>query len=259
MKFTAKLAVTCALSLVSGLQVAVAAVTCVENKATGKFVQQSANKAPGSCDAHLAMNMVSSAQDIEDLAAGSGTKVINGVIVTNAAKPFRTTPASEQVKAERPAPAIGASRVIETPEEMSLPGTPVRPAVASRPIETPAAMSLPGSPAKPVLAKAEPAKASQFDANSKADWVLKASYSTLEEALEDFAKRVNYEVVYEAREFPLGLKRDITIARGASFWEVLRVLGETYRKSDGAFQILPTKFNQIVVLPMGQNTANGQR
>ena len=91
------------------------------------------------------------------------------------------------------------------------------------------------------------------------DWVLKATYNTLEEALEDFASRVDYEVVYEAREFPLELKRDITIARGVSFWEALRVLGETYRKSDGAFQILPTKFNQIVVLPMSQTAATGQR
>lgn len=65
-------------------------------------------------------------------------------------------------------------------------------------------------------------------------------------------------MVYEAREFPLGLKRDMTIAANADFWEALRVLGEAYRKSDAAFQILPTRFRQIVVLPMGQETAGAQ-
>ena len=68
----------------------------------------------------------------------------------------------------------------------------------------------------------------------------------------------NFELVYEAREFALNLRRDITIARNADFWEALRVIGETYRKSDGAFQVLPTEFKQIVILPMGQNTVATQ-
>lgn len=90
----------------------------------------------------------------------------------------------------------------------------------------------------------------------KRDWVLKTSHATLEEALAEFAARVDYEVVYENRELHLNLKRDMPIARGADFWEMLAVLGEAYRKSDAAFQIIPTKFKQIVVVPMGQeNTA----
>lgn len=86
----------------------------------------------------------------------------------------------------------------------------------------------------------------------KRDWVLRTSYATLEEALIDFASRVDYEVIYENRELHLNLKRDMPIARGADFWEMLGVLGEAYRKSDAAFQIIPTKFKQIVVVPMGQ-------
>lgn len=95
-------------------------------------------------------------------------------------------------------------------------------------------------------------------AGLRRDWVLKADYQTLEEAIVAFAAEVGYEVVYEAREFPLELKRDMTIAANADFWEALRVLGEAYRKSDAAFQILPTRFRQIVVVPMGQESAGGQ-
>lgn len=93
----------------------------------------------------------------------------------------------------------------------------------------------------------------------KRDWVLRAdAHNTLEEALDEFAARVDFELIYEAREFALNLRRDITIARDADFWEALRVIGETYRKSDGAFQVLPTEFKQIVILPMGQNTVATQ-
>jgi hypothetical protein len=95
-------------------------------------------------------------------------------------------------------------------------------------------------------------------ADARRNWVLKSNFQTLEEAIEAFAAQVDYEVIYEAREFPLELKRDMTIAANADFWEALRVLGEAYRKSDGAFQILPTRFRQIVVLPMGQEAAVGQ-
>jgi hypothetical protein len=110
---------------------------------------------------------------------------------------------------------------------------------------------------KPAVAKpTQPAPAPLPPDKLKRDWVLRVdAHNTLEDALEEFAARVDYELVYEAREFTLNLKRDITIARGADFWEALRVLGETYRKSDGAFQVLPTDFKQIVILPMGQNTA----
>lgn len=109
------------------------------------------------------------------------------------------------------------------------------------------------------LAGAVQAPVARLNANSKREWILKTDYHTLEEAIEDFAAQVDYEVIYEAREFPLELRRDMTIAKNADFWEALRVLGETYRKSDGAFQILPTKFKQIVVVPMGQEATADQR
>lgn len=98
-----------------------------------------------------------------------------------------------------------------------------------------------------------------FDLNTKHDWTIRTDHHTLEEVIADFASQVDYEVVYEAREFPLDLHRDLTIAKNANFWEALRVLGETYRNSDGAFQILPTKFKQIVVIPMGQSTTDAQK
>jgi hypothetical protein len=120
-----------------------------------------------------------------------------------------------------------------------------------------------GSSAVPVAGSAQNAVAPAAPVVSadklKRDWVLRAdAHNTLEEALEEFAARVDFELVYEAREFSLNLRRDITIARNADFWEALRVIGETYRKSDGAFQVLPTEFKQIVILPMGQNTVATQ-
>jgi hypothetical protein len=141
-------------------------------------------------------------------------------------------PASPEAAPATAAKVAGASRVEESPEELALPGKPVKPL---------------------------PETAAMSGEKAKRNWILKTDYHTLEEAIEDFAARVDYEVIYEAREFPLDLKRDLTIARDADFWEALRVLGETYRKSDGAFQILPTKFKQIVVVPMGQETTGGQQ
>jgi hypothetical protein len=128
---------------------------------------------------------------------------------------------------------------------------------------TPSASRVQEQQLQPALAavpvKPAPSRAARVGAETKRNWVLKTSFQTLEEAIEDFAAQIDYEVIYEAREFPLGLKRDLTIATDADFWEALRVLGETYRKSDGAFQILPTKFKQIVVVPMGQDATAGER
>jgi hypothetical protein len=218
------------------------AVTCVLNKDSKKFESSAAKQAkdpkavPSPCDADAAKQTL---EGIQLAINSAGTKLVNPTVIVNTEK----LPLPAPVPQFRPV-TPDASRVVETPAEMRVPGTPVKPTVSA--------------PA-PTLAKVEPAKPLRPNADTKMDWVLKASFNTLEEALEDFASRVDYEVVYEAREFPLELKRDITIARGASFWEALRVLGDTYRKSDGAFQILPTKFNQIVVLPMGHTAATGQR
>ena len=102
MKAMVKLALMSALYSLFGVHSVEAAVTCVENKSTGKFEEKAGGKRPtGECEAQTAMNMASSVSDIEDLSATDGTKVIGGVIVTNAAKPF----ASEPAKAVRPMPA----------------------------------------------------------------------------------------------------------------------------------------------------------
>lgn len=206
------------------------AVTCVLNKDSKKFESSAAKQAndskaaPSLCDADAAKQTL---EGIQLAINTAGAKLVNPTVIVNA----------EKLPLPKPEPLF----------------RPVTPDAAGMALTATSATSA------SMLAKIEPAKPTRPDANTKMDWVLKATYSTLEEALEDFASRVDYEVVYEAREFPLGLKRDLTIARGVSFWEALRVLGETYRKSDGAFQILPTKFNQIVVLPMGQTAAIGQR
>lgn len=100
MKAMAKLALMCALCVLSGLRFAGAAVTCVENKSTGKFEEKGGAKRPtGECEAQASMNMVSSVAEIEDLSASEGTRVIGGVIVTNASKPFGTVPPAK-AKAE---------------------------------------------------------------------------------------------------------------------------------------------------------------
>lgn len=214
------------------------AVTCVLNKDSQKFENSAAKQmkdpkaVPSLCDADAAKQTL---EGIQLAINSAGAKLVNPTVIVNTDK----LPLPEPAKQFRPV-TPDASRVVETPAEMRIPGKPVK-AVAVAPVAT--------------LAKIEPTKPLRPNADTKKDWVLKASFNTLEEALEDFASSVDYEVVYEAREFPLELKRDITIARGVTFWEALRVLGETYRKSDGAFQILPTKFNQIVVLPKGQTAA----
>lgn len=102
MKAKVKLVLLCALSVVFVAQAANAAVTCVENKTTGKFEERSSNrKSSGECDAQAVMNMVSSVSDVEDLSTADGTKIIGGVIVTNAAKPFTSIP-QRAVKPSQP-------------------------------------------------------------------------------------------------------------------------------------------------------------
>jgi hypothetical protein len=84
-------------------------------------------------------------------------------------------------------------------------------------------------------------------------WVIKTTHRSIRDVLEDWAAAVDYEVVWETRDFPLELKKDKVISTG-DFWDALTTIGETYADSDAPFQILPTKFNQIVVLPRRQQT-----
>lgn len=196
---------------------AYAAVTCVLSKDSQQFVR-SAAKQSRDADKPNPCDPDAARQTLEGVQKAindSGSKLVNASVLVNTDKLPLPNPAKVD-PLYRP-----VSKVVETPAELMLPSAPIKPA---RP-----------------------------DVLTKRAWVLKTSHHTLEEAIEDFAAQVDYEVVYEAREFPLELKRDITIARDADFWEAMRVLGETYRKSDGAFQILPTKFKQIVIVPMGQD------
>lgn len=149
------------------------------------------------------------------------------------------------------------------PTAQAAPAGSAMPAVRTTPSQAataPAAAIAPVASAAPVTALGSVGSKAVRADQLKRDWVLKTSHNTLEEALEEFASRIDYELVYENRELLLNLKRDIPIARNADFWEMLAVLGETYRKSDAAFQIIPTDFKQIVVVPMGQeNTAIAPR
>lgn len=98
MKANKKLLV-CAIGAVVGMQSATAAVTCVENKSTGKFEEKASKRAPkvtGECDAQISMAMVSSLDELEAVAKAEGTRVIGGVIVTNAAQPFDVAPAKKE-------------------------------------------------------------------------------------------------------------------------------------------------------------------
>lgn len=152
------------------------------------------------------------------------------------------------IMVDEPTKATPAATAAVAVGPLAMPKVPTVPTVAAQ-----------ASYSSEIATKPLDAKSLRPDAQTKQDWVLKTSYATLEDALDDFASKVDYELVYEAREFPLSLKRDITLAQGVDFWEALRLLGESYRKSDGAFQILPTKYKQIVVLPMGQVGSTSMR
>lgn len=135
--------------------------------------------------------------------------------------------------------------------------------VRSVPVQPATSAAITAAPVSGAAVAATPSSAASRAVRpdqAKRDWVLKTSHTTLEEALEEFAARIDYELVYENRELLLNLKRDMPIARNADFWEMLTLLGEAYRKSDAPFQIIPTEYKQIVVVPMGQeNTAAAQR
>jgi hypothetical protein len=90
MKAMATIALVCALSSLFAMQGAEAAVTCVENKTTGRFDEkvQTRGRATGECEAQTFMNNASSVAEIEEASSADGTKIIDGIVVTNAAKPF---------------------------------------------------------------------------------------------------------------------------------------------------------------------------
>lgn len=90
MKAMATFALVCALGSLFAMQRAEAAVTCVENKTTGRFDEkvQTRGRATGECEAQTFMNNASSVAEMEEASSADGTKIIDGVVVTNAAKPF---------------------------------------------------------------------------------------------------------------------------------------------------------------------------
>jgi len=248
MKVSAKLAVTCALTLVSGLQVATAAITCVEDKATGKFVERSGKSKPtGDCEMHTAMNMVSSTREVEDLAAGDGTKIIGGVLVTNAAKPFSTTPPKiervyDEPIAVKPAPAgvaaegpnsrlaagsapapvgagNGAPQALEAAIQEGQPfvqGTTrvsrVAPATTSAPVAAPVVAS---AAAKPAAASAAAPVAAPKSAQT---WTITVGDKSVRSLLERWAKTSGHQLLWD---LPVDLELNANATISGTFEDAL--------------------------------------
>lgn len=92
-------------------------------------------------------------------------------------------------------------------------------------------------------------------------WSLKPEHHSIRDVIEDWATDAGgngnpaaaIDVIWEARDFPLTIKREKIIATG-DFWQALTVIGESYRNSDAAFQVQPTAFQQIVIIPMTKST-----
>jgi hypothetical protein len=113
MKVVEKFALVMAFAALSGTQIASAAVMCVQNKNTGKFEEKGAGKkVTGECEAQSTMNLLSTVGDVEVAVAVDGTRVIGGVIVTNAAKPF-SMPAEPQARSSAASLDAPASSALE--------------------------------------------------------------------------------------------------------------------------------------------------
>lgn len=92
-------------------------------------------------------------------------------------------------------------------------------------------------------------------------WSLKPEHRSIRDVIEDWASDAGgngnaaaaIDVIWETRDFPLTIKREKVIATG-DFWQALAVIGESYRNSDAAFQVQPTAFQQIVIIPMTKST-----
>lgn len=138
---------------------------------------------------------------------------------------------------------ISKRSVIETPAEMATPGVPheQQPDLTVKPIYVASAAT--EGAAKPV----QPPHA----------WVLKPEHKSIREVIEDWAADAGengegLDVIWETRDFPIDVKREKKIFEG-DFWKALEIIGESYRDSDAAFQIKPTAFGQIVVVPMAKS------
>lgn len=121
--------------------------------------------------------------------------------------------------------------------------------------ESPAQMAIPSNPVNlPRIPEAQTAKKMPTPIPAQT-WSLKPEHRSVREVVEDWASKASekdgYEVIWETRDFPLSIKQAKTISTG-DFWEALRILGEAYRNSDAPFQIQPTAFKQIVVIPMNK-------
>lgn len=122
--------------------------------------------------------------------------------------------------------------------------------------ESPAELAIPSktAEARPVAAPQPKTEKPAAPAPLKT-WALKPEHRSVRDVIEDWASTAGdkggYEVIWETRDFPLSIKQVKTISTG-DFWEALRILGEAYRNSDAPFQIQPTAFQQIVVVPMNK-------
>ncbi|WP_395398648.1 hypothetical protein ACHMW6_00355 (plasmid) [Pseudoduganella sp. UC29_106] len=94
---------------------------------------------------------------------------------------------------------------------------------------------------------------------------MKPDHRSLREVIEDWATEAGgrgnpdgkLDVIWETRDFPISVPREKVLSSG-DIWEALTVLGEAYRDSDSAFQVQPTAFQQIVILPMKKSSKTPQ-
>ena len=92
-------------------------------------------------------------------------------------------------------------------------------------------------------------------------WSVKPDHHSLREVIEDWATAAGgrgnpdgkLDVIWETRDFPIAVPREKVLSTG-DIWDALTVLGEAYRDSDSAFQVQPTAFQQIVIVPMKKSS-----
>ncbi|HYD60579.1 MAG TPA: hypothetical protein VEC35_09505 [Noviherbaspirillum sp.] len=192
-----------------------AATVCIQNKSTGLFEAKTPNK--DGADACAAMN-----KDRETLPA-----VVLPVHSPKLSE-VETKPASS------PSTETSADKV---PKSVAgpAPSAPVpQPALAIEPVSKYAELA--------ALFK-RPPKGHQ--------WRLMPKHRSLKELVEDWCVAIDCEVSFETRDFPIDVKKERVISAGNIF-DALELMGEAYRDSDAPFQVQPSTFNQIIILPMGQ-------
>lgn len=122
------------------------------------------------------------------------------------------------------------------------------------------------SPTAPVVAgvQAISAAAPAAPVAFKQAWKIKPEHKRVRDVIEDWAAEAGgknnpagaIDATFETRDFPLSIPREKIISTG-DFWDAMKMLGEAFRFSDAAFQVQPTRFQQIIIIPM--NKSNGTK